>query len=120
MNKAKFSDFGLDVAKNFLHAKRCENGNECLMYADSVDTIVKWCCEIIFQEKANTKRAIFLVHEDKNFHMIINDGNKIDAYESESPFDDPKEVGKEVEDYGIEEYGLVCWDGDNLYKVIEE
>ena len=35
MNKAKFSDFGLDVAKNFLHAKRCENGNECLMYADN-------------------------------------------------------------------------------------
>lgn len=121
MNKAKFSDFGLDVAKNFLHAKRCENGNECLMYADNkADAIVKGCCEIISQENVKAKRAIFIIHEDKNFHMVINDGNKIDAYESESPFDDPKEVGKEAEDYGIEEYGLVCWDGDNFYKVIEE
>ena len=52
--------------------------------------------------------------------ITISNGGKIDVYESDSPFSDPKEVGKEAEDYGIEEYGLVCWDGDNLYKVIEE
>lgn len=80
MSKAKFSDFGLDVTRN----------------------IVKGCCEIISQENVKAKRAIFIIHEDKNFHMVINDGNEIDAYESESPFDDPKEVGKEAEDYGIE------------------
>ena len=64
------------------------------MYADNADAIVKGCCEIISQENVKAKRAIFIIHEDKNFHMAINDGNKIDAYESESPFDDPKEVGE--------------------------
>ena len=56
MSKAKFSDFGLDVTRNFLHAKRCENGNECLMYADNkADAIVKGCCEIIRDSAENPR-----------------------------------------------------------------
>lgn len=115
-----FEKCGLDIKKNFISAPMCPCG--C---GDPAQLVVKEKNDIlsfgygICEAEECMKCAVFAVTKEKKMLGVIKYDGVIQCMESRGVVE-LDSIGVLADRLELHKYGLICWDEDNLYRVVEE
>lgn len=109
---------GLDPEYNFLKAPICECGcgrktNIVLYDNDDVLDFCAMMCDVNGCEYC----GVFAITEDKSILIAIKTEDGIDCFEGD--YSNPKYIGKLVKDIKLHCFGLIVFDGNDSYRVVE-
>ena len=61
--------------------------------------------------------GVFAITEDKSILMAIKTENGIDCFEG--TYNNPKYIGKLIKDIELHYFGLIVFDGNDSYRIVE-
>lgn len=116
-----FADCGLDPKSNFLQSPKCECGCEGStdILLDTVDDILDFCAVMVSENDCNYC-VVFALDKENKLLGVVKYEDELIPIGSKKPIDDLKEIGRMFYEMELHCYGLIVWDGDGKYRIVEE
>ena len=111
---------GLNKENNFLQAPICECGcgNKCDIILYDKDDVINFCEEMCYENDCK-HCAVFAITNENEILMAIKCEDEVVCY-GHAYEDNPEIVGSIFNELELHCFGLVIYNGNDCYRVVEE
>ena len=115
-------DCGLDPESNFMQAPECECGcgEKCSICLKNDDETLSFCKTMVYENDECNKCAVFAITKENMLLGAIKQEDDIYCFKSKDPIKYMSEIGEIFDGLELHCYGLIVWNGEGLYRIVEE
>lgn len=115
-------DCGLDPEWNFMQAPECECGcgEKCSICLENEDETLGFCKTMVHENNECNKCAVFAITKENMLLGAIKQDNDIYCFKSKDPIKYMNDIGEIFDELELHCYGLIVWNGEGLYRIVEE
>lgn len=114
-------DCALDPELNILQSPECECGcgGKCSICLKDDDEVFNFCTTMVFEDDCEYC-AVFAINEENKLLGVVKCADGINRFKSTNTIIDYTDIGKIFDEMELYCYGLIVWNGDGLYRIVEE
>ena len=115
-------DCGLDPEWNFMQAPECECGcgEKCSIYLKNDDETLSFCKTMVYENNKCNKCAVFAITKENILLGAIKQDADVYCFKSKDPIKYMGDIGEIFDELELHCYGLIVWNGEGLYRIVEE
>lgn len=115
-------DCGLDPEWNFMQAPECECGcgEKCSICLKNDDETLSFCKTMVYENNECNKCAVFAITRENVLLGAIKQDDDIYCFASKDPIEYMSDIGEIFNELGLHCYGLIVWNSEGLYRIVEE
>jgi hypothetical protein len=115
-------DCGLDPEWNFMQAPECECGcgEKCSICLKNDDEALSFCKTMVYENNECNKCTVFAITKENMLLGAIKQDDDIYCFKSKDPIKYMSDIGEIFDELELHCYGLIVWNGEGLYRIVEE
>lgn len=112
-------DCGLDPELNFLQSPECGCGGEVSVLLDNADDVINFCSDLVL-ENGCEYCAVFALDGNNKLLGVARCEDELIPIGLKKPLEHLQDIGRMFDAMELHCYGLIIWNGDGKYRIVEE